>query len=490
MHDEVMSTPAVSRRALLKGAGGLSLGALAAGIPGALAARSSVRGFHPITGNEISDLGGPWTLKPLLSAASHGSEVATDWLRMAIKLVRETPGFTPPVGSRALAYMSVALYEAIAPGAPGYRSLAGQLNGLTRPPSVNEAIHHWPLVANSTLASMARLLFPTASEENQAAIDDLEIAFSRAHARGLPRRVVSQSTTRGQAVAAHIFAWSQTDGGHEGYTRSFPQDYAAPAGPGLWIPTTPDNPIPLLPSWGSNRPFTVDSVAEYDPGPPPAFSTEPGSAFYREALEVHDVVEALTAEQLTIATFWGDGARTVGATGHVMMILTQVLESRDISLVSAAEAYAKTSIAVAESLISCWDVKYRYNLIRPVSYIQQHIDAGWGGAERALSVGTPPYPEYTSGHSVQTTAFAQVMHDLFGDMPFTDHTHDDLGLEPRAFSSWSAMAAEAAISRLYAGIHFRSAIERGIEQGQRVGKRVSALGFHSIPPVPVGPGPY
>jgi hypothetical protein len=138
----------------------------------------------------------------------------------------------------------------------------------------------------------------------------------------------------------------------------------------------------------------------------------------------------------------------------------------------AAEAYAKAGLAVADVFISCWHSKYTYHLLRPITYIQQHLDAGWGNP---LPVTTPPFPEYSSGHSVQTGAFAHVLLDLFGDFGFTDHTHDGRGLAPRAFSSCLAMAEEAAISRLYGDIHFRSAIERGIEQGQRIGAKVGAL---------------
>jgi hypothetical protein len=132
---------------------------------------------------------------------------------------------------------------------------------------------------------------------------------------------------------------------------------------------------------------------------------------------------------------------------------------------------------VADAFICCWQTKYRYHLVRPISYIQAHIGPAWGIGERALPVMTPPFPEYTSGHSVQAAAFAQVLFDLFGDFPFTDHTHDARGLPPRSFTSWFGMAEETAISRLYGGIHFRSLIERGIEQGQQIGKQVSALRF-------------
>ena len=106
-----------------------------------------------------------------------------------------------------------------------------------------------------------------------------------------------------------------------------------------------------------------------------------------------------------------------------------------------------------------------------------------GPRRRALSLyqlpilTTPPFPEYTSGHSVQSGASAQVLTDLFGEVAFTDHTHDSRGLAPRSFGSFLEAAEEAALSRLYGGIHFRPAIELGVDQGRCIGERVSALAF-------------
>jgi hypothetical protein len=411
-----------------------------------------------------------------LPVASYGAAVPAAWFRLALALVQSTPGFSPPVASRAFGYLGVALYEALVPGMPGAQSLASQLNDLVDPPPAYDDVYYWPAVASSALATTTRALFPTAPEASQSAITALEAEFSNAFARFVPPGVLKRSLRRGERVAAHIIAWAASDGGHEGYLTNFPPDYVPPSGPGLWIPTPPGFQAALQPSWGTNRPFVLASGAEHDPGPPPAFSTEPGSAFHTEALEVYETVNTLTDEQRAIALFWADDpGQTATPPGHSLSILTQVIEERDANLAIAAEAYAKAGMAVADAFISCWSCKYRYHLIRPISYIQQEIDAGWGVGERALPVTTPPFPEYTSGHSAQTGAFAQVLFDLFGDFTFTDHTHDARGLSPRTFSSCFAMAEETAISRLYGGIHFRSAIERGLAQGKAIGRQVSAL---------------
>jgi hypothetical protein len=179
----------------------------------------------------------------------------------------------------------------------------------------------------------------------------------------------------------------------------------------------------------------------------------------------------LTREQEAVARFWSDDpGLTPSPSGHSISILTQVAGMLDVSLARAAEAYAKVGIAVADAFIACWNTKYRDNLLRPVTYIRDLIDPAW----TPLLV-TPPFPEYTSGHSVQSGAAAQVLADLFGDLAFVDRTHERRGLPARSFRSFHEAAEEAAVSRLYGGIHFRAAIERGLEQGRCIGRHVSAL---------------
>jgi hypothetical protein len=375
--------------------------------------------------------------------------------------------------SRAFGYLGVTLYEALVPGMTGYLSLAGRLNGLQTVPGPRDPAYHWPTVANHALAESARVFFRMTTDANKAAIDELEASFANVLKIGVPHGIVKRSAARGRRVADHIVEWAVTDGGHDGHLTNFPTDYTPPVGLGLWVPTPPAMASAYQPRWGANRPFVLGSGADVDPGLPPAFSTDSGSAFYAEANEVYQTVNNLTAEQRAIALFWADAlGPTVGAAAHWVSITNQVLVGREANLAEAAETYAKAGMAVADAMIVGFNTKYRYNLLRPITYIQQHIDAGWGNP---LPVGTPPFPEYTSTHSVGTRAFAQVMFDLFGDMPFTDHTHDSIGLTPRSYTSWAGMAEETAISRLYGGIHFRSAIERGIEQGKQIGQQVSTL---------------
>ncbi len=411
-------------------------------------------------------------LRPAIPGAeSFDADVATAWYDLTLRLIRQTPGYSPPVASRALAYTGVSLFESLVPGIADGRSLVGQVRGLTELPTAGRnAAYDWSIVANNTLASIARSLFPTASVGNRAAIDALEAEILAGARHGVPLGVVQRSVDRGRQVAAAVFELSTTDGGHEAFADNFPP-YDPPVGPGLWVPTPPGFLPALQPYWGTCRTFASASGAACPPGPPTAYDEDPASRFFDEAHEVFAAVNGLSDEQRAIALFWSDDpGATVTPPGHSVSILTQTLRQRDASLADAAIAYAKVGMAVADAFICCWHTKFRVNLLRPVTYIRALIDPAWSSL-----LTTPPFPEFTSGHSVQSGAAATVLTDLFGDVAFTDHTHDDRGLPSRSFRSFWDAAGEAAISRLYGGIHFRPAIDLGLEQGRCVGEHVNAL---------------
>ena len=198
------------------------------------------------------------------------------------------------------------------------------------------------------------------------------------------------------------------------------------------------------------------------------FSSDPGSEFYQEALAVYDAVNNLDEEQLAIAQFWGDDPGvTCTPPGHWVSIQNQLAQDLDLRLDEAAEMYALAGIASADAFVCCWTEKYDYNLLRPVTYIQRYIDGSWVPA-----IATPPFPEYVSGHSVVSGAVCTVLTELLGEVPFTDHTHDEVGYAPRSFASVAEAAEEAAISRLYGGIHYPMAIDEGLDQGKCLGQMV------------------
>jgi hypothetical protein len=413
--------------------------------------------------------------------AEMAPDVATTWFDFQLYLIQTTPGFTPPVAARALGYSGVTLYEAVVHGMPDHQSLAGQLNGLDSLPQPDPDLeYNWAVVAHSALASMTRRLFATTPTRN---VDGIFVTEQRIYAqvtKGVAPDVVERSMTYGLLLAEAIYVWSLDDRGNAAVLTNYPAGYTPPSGPGMWVSTPPFYYNALQPYWGNNRPFALDNVADCDPGPPPEYSEHPDSQFYQEALEVYETVSNLTDEQGQIALFWADDPIvTMTPPGHWVSITGQVIEQYDLKLDVAAEAYARVGIAVADSFISCWYTKYRYNLVRPLSYIQNVIDSTWNNPRVTDPLVTPPFPEYTSGHSVQSAAAAYVLTDLLGDLPFVDDTHHARRYPARSYNSFTEAAEEAAISRLYGGIHFRTAIENGLAQGRCLGAEVARLQFRT-----------
>jgi hypothetical protein len=215
------------------------------------------------------------------------------------------------------------------------------------------------------------------------------------------------------------------------------------------------------------------------PLPPTTFNLEEGSQFHKELMEVYDAVAKAKEEHIEIAKFWDCNPFVSNVKGHIMfatkkispgghwMGITQIASrNEDSDIYETAQAYTMVSISLFDAFISCWDEKYRSSLIRPETVINQYIDQEW-----LPLLQTPPFPEHTSGHSVISTASAVALTHLYGpDFSFIDSTEVKFGLPPRSFASFYAASEEAAISRLYGGIHYRPAIEYGVDQGRKVGQ--------------------
>jgi len=402
------------------------------------------------------------------SADTFPSDVASTWFEELYDVVKaeRTP---PPPASRIYGITAVALYESIVAGTKKNESLVGQLNGLTLLPQPKKnRKYHWPTVANAVLTNTIRGLYPTISAGSLGAIESLEESFASQQQAVVPRPVYERSVAHGQAVATAILNWAATDG----FSSFNNCSYMPTPVRGAWKATPPSfNPNPLQPCWGMIRPMVLTSGEECPLPGHPAFDTHKNSDFYRAARQVYRVGRRLTDEQKTIATYWSDGAATGTPPGHWTAIVSQIARNDSLSLAAAAEAYARVGIAVHDAFIQCWNMKYFYNLLRPVTYIKANIDASWG-----THIVTPNFPGYGSGHSTLSGAAARVLTDMFGIRRFTDTTHTDHGLvppqDPRTFGSFDAAAAEAGVSRLYGGIHFSFDNEDGLASGRCVGQAI------------------
>ncbi|MFT3955013.1 MAG: vanadium-dependent haloperoxidase [Piscinibacter sp.] len=421
-------------------------------------------------------------------ASRYSAAVATEWFRVVLPAIQQTPGQSPPVAARTMAYLGLGLYESIVAGTPGRRSFAGQLSELESLPAAQpDEVLHWPTVANATLAALTQMLLPNAPPDWKARFEALERNMPVAQAADFDPaqrtpEVIIRSETHGKLLAMALMTWARTDGGHDptGPRRTrLDAAYVSPSGPGAWVPTPPRFARPLLPNWGDNRPFVAAAQQRCAPPGPPRYDETPGSAFHREADEVRRAGVQPTEEQRRIALYWADDpGKTPTPAGHWAWILTDLLRDRKARLPDAAEQYARLTMAMSDAFVATWKVKYQVNLLRPVTYIQLAFDANWVPP----LMETPPFPEYPSGHSVQSGSAAAVLEAFYGrDTAFEDRAHNDRGWGPQRFRSFAAASEQAAASRLYAGIHFRSAIEHGTTMGRCIGAQTLGLSTRGTP---------
>lgn len=402
-------------------------------------------------------------------------QVLATWMKLGLELVRHTPTMTPPVASRALAYIGVGCFEVLVTGDPALASLSGQLQGLgPLPDRAPGQAYDTAVVLNAVLDGLVHVFFANTGPTGQHALQTLTTRLAEQAATGLPDTTVAASRSYGATLAQAIAAWAEADGGAVIGNMGFPREWVLNPAPGSWVPTSKIvlQQAPLLPDWGRNRPFALASVDSLTIADPTPYSEDKDSAFFAEAMEVYDTARALTPEQTVIARFWSDDAMLSWTPpGHWTAILMQVAEEKHWSLTQQVEALARMGVAMADAFIGCWAMKYRFDVIRPVSYINKLIDPKW-----VPLLITPPFPEYPSGHSVQSAAAATMLTALFGeDYGFTDHSPTPDGVPERSFPSFWAAADEAAISRLYGGIHFRPAIVNGQALGRQIAAPAVAL---------------
>lgn len=409
------------------------------------------------------------------TSATKAEEVLHTWYNLGLELVWHTPTYSPPVASRSFAYLGVTAFEAVASGSDELQTLAGQLHGLkTVPQREAGKTYDEAVVVQAAMAFAVQHFFENTGPSGQNAMTKLEAKLKDKVSADVPADVLARSEAYGRVVAEHILAWSQDDGGAVIETLGFPQDYELTKGPSHWVPTSlvALQQKPLLPNWGKNRTFAMPEGTSCALSSHPEYSEDKASAFYKEALEVYEAKQKLTPETRAIARFWADDAMlSMTPPGHWISIALQIMNRDKVGLDKNVETLARLGVAVADGFIGCWQAKYQYDLIRPISYIRRVVDPKW---EPLLN--TPPFPEYPSGHSTQSGAAATVLTNLFGEnYSFEDKTGAHAGLAPRTFASFNAAADDAGISRMYGGIHFRSAIERGLEQGRCIGAFTNAL---------------
>ena len=396
--------------------------------------------------------------------SSHSSDVLDKWMTLQLRLMRNATGIPNHGFSRHFAYAGIAAYESLEPGVHGNYKWLDKWNGLSGLPVSDPAKKYfYPANVNAALASINKAMFPNASVADKAAIDSLEAALNVEFLTEETESIVNASAAFGKAVAQAVYNWSETD---EYKNASAP--YTIQVGTGLWKPTPPLFTNPATPYWGNNRTIINGSLSNTIVSGPPSYSTDPASPFYQMAKEVYDASLVLTDDQKAMAIFWRD-VPGVSSPGHWLSILQQIIKQKQAPLDKAALAYALTGTGVNDALIRTFQIKYQTLVIRPVTYIRETM----GYTMWSSFIGTPAHPEYVSAHSALSMGAAVVLEKLFGaNQSFTDHTYDYMNLGARTYPSYSAIAVEAGMSRLYAGIHYRKSIDDGLFIGRKVAENI------------------
>jgi len=379
--------------------------------------------------------------------------------------------FTPPLASRIYAYTSLAAHEVMRHADEKEISIVSKLKGFPDipQPDKNKKYNYTPAASKAFYTVAGNLTFSK---------DTLTKYESNTYApfkEVLSEEEYNNSIAFGEAVGNKIMERAAADNYKK--TRALEKYYGS-KDDSKWQPTAPDYLDGVEPYWYQITPMVIDTSNPFDPGPPPTFNKNTNSEFYKMNKEVYDVGKNLTQEQKDIARFWDDNPFVIEHTGHVMMatkkqtpgghwmgIATIACRQTKSDAVKSARTYALTSVALFEGFICVFDTKYRYSYVRPITIINQWIDPKW---EPLLQ--TPPFPEYTSGHSTITGSAATVLTKLYGEnFAFQDSSNMRYINMQRHYKSFLMASDECSVSRLYGGIHYRISLSRGADCGKKIG---------------------
>ena len=380
--------------------------------------------------------------------------------------------FSPPVASRVYLYPSIAAYEIISSQNPEkFTSLVGQIKELKEISKINNPYVDARLASIYAFNSVAKTLI---FSENKMISFQKKFQLKIKNL-GVPEKVILASETYANKVVEEILDWSKKD--MYSQTRTFPK-YTIMEEDQYWKPTPPDYMDGIEPHWQEIRTMVLESSNQFPPKEPLAFDLKKGSPFQKQLMDIFELTNTLTEEQVDIAKFWDCNPYVTHHKGHSMFATKKItpgghwigitaIATRQAksSFEETINAYANVSIALFDAFIGCWDEKWRTLVVRPETLINQYYDEEW-----LPLLQTPPFPEYTSGHSVISRAAAIILTDLFGDnFEFVDTSELAYGLPERSYKSFIQASEEAAISRFYGGIHYMMAITEGVEQGQKIG---------------------
>ena len=381
----------------------------------------------------------------------------------------------PPLATRFFSYACLAGYEITSENNPHYKSMHGVLNAyplIQKPDSI--ADNNYQLAALLAMMETAKKMQPSGKILGAYEERFLDSCMKS----GMDETIINDSKKYALAISKQVLAYAKADGYNK--ISNLPR-YTPLTADKNWYPTPPAFMAAVEPYFNTVRPFTLDSAAQFKPAPPVTFDSKKGSAFYVLTEAVYKENISLSQEHRTIAAFWDCnpfamqdeghlqfGFKKISPGAHWMGITGIACEKTNKDFDASLQVYTAVAVTLMDAFICCWDEKFRSNRVRPESAIRKYIDPQW-----TPLLQTPPFPEYVSGHSTISAASAVILSHYTGDhLPYTDSVEVSYGLPPRAFTSFTAAAAEAGISRFYGGIHFMDAIDNGRIQGIKVGEWV------------------
>ena len=383
--------------------------------------------------------------------------------------------FSPPVASRIYAYTSLAQYEAVRFLKPDAPSLATNLNGFAAlPQPEKDKQYNYILAGTKAFCTVAYNIKIFADSVLRPYEDSLYNGYKET----IPADVYARSIAFGDTIAKTILQRATKDMYKE--TRGMAK-YLGSKNDGKWQPTSPDYNEGTEPYWKMIKPFSLDTCSQFRPTLPPVYSKDSNSVFYKMVKEVYTTGNNLSDSQKIIARYWDDNPFVVEHSGHMMFgnkkitpgghwmgITSVACHKVNADAVKTAQAYSLTSIALLDAFIACWDCKYSYEYVRPITLINDWFEKGWDAYLQ-----TPPFPDYIAGHATISGSASTVLNYLFGDN-FAFHDNSDsayIGMT-RDFTSFRQAAEEASISRLYGGIHFHVSCDTGLAKGRLVGENL------------------
>lgn len=395
-------------------------------------------------------------------------QIQDAYFKEAFDLTKNAVGFSAPVSARAYAYLALGMYEASKCYAAPKIDFTKRLNDYT-PFSGKIDPNQAPAVLLETCQQLSSYLYRSMPPSNAEKLRKLYLSLYGICKKTLSRKELSNGLALGKQLAQHVISYSKTDGADEAFLNNYPTSYKETLCLSCWTRTSPGYFSALQPYWGKNRYFIASNKTIKENMEAPIYSTDSSSQLFKDALQIDSITHSSNTEYEVIAEYWDDAPGYSGTpSGHLFNVSQMLARNALYNFQDRSAYYLALGIAINDAFIACWDAKYTFNFLRPITYIHRHINPQFNSR-----IASPSFPEYPSGHSMQSGAGSEIMNHFIGrEVAFTDSTNNwrkDIDGKPRSFGSFDEMAKEISNSRVYGGIHYQTTANQSLKYGKQIG---------------------